>query len=358
LIKLKARSEALDIHPASTRLREAAAAAIWAGNLCAFATNGPGSVTFIPSPQCFAIIGRIFPVSAAVPSWNGTLTKISRRWIQLRGDLRVEAMRGTHSHDNSPSPCPEPTNITANKRLPAAPLDTCDKRCRPSPSTTPAPTSTRSSVNEILTIEQLTTELAVARASGVENLTTILNLQSQLHSERELRSTYQQTVDGTAAQAMSRHQEAVFRLQTDCARLTEEERAQRTLKELHIKRVHDLTAQLAASQAECLLAQTALQTALQDSRREHEEASRLQHEAAADRAAAAAAQAEVARLKSALQNRAAHPGDGRDSPQSSTSFPLGSPRSLGSFSRSASPLQNGSPAASNERWSPSPPAPG
>jgi hypothetical protein len=63
----------------------------------------------------------------------------------------------------------------------------------------------------------------------------------------------------------------------------------------------------------------------------------------------------VARLERALQNRAAHQGDGRASPQSSTSFPLGSPRSFGSFSRSASPLQNES---SNVHWSPSPPAPG
>jgi hypothetical protein len=63
----------------------------------------------------------------------------------------------------------------------------------------------------------------------------------------------------------------------------------------------------------------------------------------------------VARLEHALQDRAENQGDGRVSPNSSTSFPLGSPRSLGSFSRSASPLQDGS---SNVRWSPSPPAPG
>ena len=355
LIKLDARSEGLDIHPTSTRLREAAAAAIWIGNLCANAPLGAESVDFIPSPQCLSTLGKLFPVSVANPCWKGTLKIASRRWFKLRTDLSVEATRGTRSHHSSPSPCPELSHSAASKRHSTASLDTGDKRSRSSANTTPAPPPNRPSVKETLTTEQLTTELAVARASGVENLTTILNLQSQLRSERDLRSTYQQTVDGTAAQAMSRQQEAVFRLQTECARLTGEERAQRTLKELHIKQVHDLTAQLAASQAACLLAQTALQTALQDSQREHEDASRLQHEAAADRAAAAAAQAEVARLENALRNRAAHPGDGRVSPQSSTSFPSGSPRSLGSFSRSASPLQNGSP---NERWSPSPPAPG
>ena len=359
LARLGILATSLDVHPASARSREAAAAAIWAGNICKSNPGGPIAVSFSPTPRVFDTLTRLFPCSSpsVVPTWQALLVRIARAWGKVQHNLSSEASRTLPRASGGSSPLPEPTPPSAGKHSPSSSHHpTSGKRGRSGASAAPINPARRSSALEILSTEQLAAELAVARASGVENLTVILNLQAQLRAEKEANLAHQQAASEATAQstlAAARYREQIAQLQSDCARLTEGERSQRTLKELHIGKVHELTSQLEASRAAAQHAQTALQTAARDFQFARAELASLQADAAADRASATAAQAEAARLQGVIDDLEdpPHPGArGRDSPRSDNSLPLGSPHSSASFSRSSS-ISQSNPRDSS--WSPS-----